>query len=213
MCLGGKITFGKNKTAGLQNLRSGFDCTVNTLAMIEMSVSRWNKNYDKCRSCKTILFNHKGKGLCTRCYPIFNRIEMVKKWKTKESITTIQGFDEKDIYEALDYNIPVSDLKKRVIDCLNSQLFWLRHYGSVENKSYQIDALKLENLLNSIAKCSRCYKSDLFNNDASHIGAMLSKDDQKFIYLRLLKILIYRKGYFNPLSLEFVSTYIRRNHK
>ncbi len=148
----------------------------------------WSRNHQRCISCNSTYFNHKARGLCTKCYRVHRESEKIHKFnddefeiqKNKLPFFTIRHYEEKKII--ITPKILIKELESK-------KLKYLRQYGAIESDNINVDVVKLEMILNEIA--SRCGRKDnLFTNHLMRLNTTFNENQRKIIALKLLEILI-----------------------
>ena len=110
-----------------------------------------------CKNCGTTRRKHIAKGLCVKCYPIFNKLEAVKKWDLKNPKTLKTYFSA---YYLSDLRTFIK-FKTCIAKQLKQRLDWLR--AREEKLKGPIDGLDLEYAFGWLASQAGCKKDNLFH--------------------------------------------------
>ena len=154
----------------------------------------WHIKYQKCTYCRTTLFNHMGKGYCSKCRPILRKIEIITGWdeSRKETLKYFQGLKAGYIEIYIKEGLLIK-MKNYLITELKNQLHYILQYGQIEEGTLKIDGLQLEYILKQINSVSGSYNKKLFEHDATIFNDMFNTEQMNQYYKLLLLILIYRK--------------------
>jgi hypothetical protein len=111
-------------------------------------MATWNEKNKHCKCCTTISWNNRAKGLCVKCYPLVNKIEIVEKWNLKDKATLIgiEGFDNKllnQIIKSKDFE----KCKMEILRQLNNRLALYKNCFSPE----KVTGMSIEILLDNYA--------------------------------------------------------------
>ena len=110
----------------------------------------WSRNHERCTSCKTTLFKHKGNGLCAKCYPIDREIKKMKSLNEKKlDIYIIKNIFIPDIPKLKSKDVRTQkEIIQKEIEF--KKLRYLRQYGCIESGDIVVNIVLLENILNEI---------------------------------------------------------------
>ena len=131
-----------------------------------------------------------GRGLCVPCY----RVDNAKK----KLLTEINAMSTERLFQIKRPELhhsywSVNDREEIVEALLNKEdykLYYLKLYGSIENREMELDLLGFEELLNDLAM--RFGKSAYFyNHKLNHLHDSLSRDQIRDLALRLLKMRLW----------------------
>lgn len=152
----------------------------------------WSKDFKSCKSCDTTIFEHKGKGLCSRCYSANKEIEKLNSSHGQNLELFIYKY------------IPVRDIvslksksvvtQKKIIkkNIEYRRLRYLKFYGLIRKNSLTLDILQLENIFNDVAW--RVTKQErFFTNGLSSFFTRFTKEQRKIIALKLLLMIINKR--------------------
>lgn len=59
----------------------------------------WSRQHATCRNCRTERHAHRGRGYCTRCYPLIRKIEQAQRWNLADPTTLENCFWAGFIYD------------------------------------------------------------------------------------------------------------------
>ncbi len=153
---------------------------------------KWSKHSEKCTSCNTTLFEHKGNGLCSRCYSVSKEVQKLNAATGQDLEMFIYKFipvrDQINIKTKSDIE-QKKTIKKYI---LSKRLGYLKLYGQIENDSLKVDIVRLEDILNEIAR--RVTKQTRFyTNGLLYFDTRFTKEQRKIIALKFLLMLINKR--------------------
>lgn len=151
----------------------------------------WGRKYTACVSCQTIIWEHKRNGLCSKCYPLVKKREIIEKWdiKNKNTLISVSPIDN-EIMEHLVRCGEVDVARKSLIRQINSRLEMFKRY----NSPGQVNGYDIENLLEKIASITNnISEKKLFHSKACCYDEPFTNEQRQIIYKDLLFVLINRK--------------------
>ena len=154
----------------------------------------WSKRFEKCTSCDTVLFEHKGNGLCSRCYSVSKEIEKLNAASGQVLEILIYKFiPVRDVINVKSESIAKQKeiIKKHII---SKRLYYLKLYGQIKNDSLAVDIVRLEDIFNEIGR--RVTKQTRFyTNGLSRLKEWFTEEQRKIIALKLLLMLINKRKF------------------
>ena len=154
----------------------------------------WSKHFEKCKSCNTTLFEHKGNGYCTRCYSAIKEITALNQAFGQ----TLEMFIYKyiPVQEVQKIKAESIEMQKKTLEkcIIYKRLHYLKLYGEIDSDSVDVDILKLENIFNDIA-LRVTNQGRFYTNKLLYFDTRFSKEQRKIIALRLLLMLINKRKY------------------
>jgi len=145
-------------------------------------IPKQSQDLKPCKSCGTTRRKHIAKGLCVKCYPIFNKLEAVKKWDPKNPKTLKTYFST---YYLSDPRTFVK-FKTCIAKQLKHRLDWLR--AREEKMKGPIDGLDLEYKFGWLASKVGCKKDNLFHGLADWFEGNFNKKQRLVLFAVIDKI-------------------------
>ena len=142
---------------------------------------QWTKKFDKCQQCGTSRFDHKAKGLCTRCHSLVKRLEQVERWNLQDP-KSLKGYPGDTRFED-------PDAFKKIKSGFSSQIRERMQFLRDKEKMLEgpIDGLTIEFQLGRIAR--RCgVQKPLFHGMANTIDWNFEPKQKKILYRLLNEI-------------------------
>ena len=151
----------------------------------------WSIFHQKCNSCGTKEWKHKGKGFCFKCYPLIKKKETIIQWDASNK-KTLKAVGPIGV-QAINRLISSGDFEKAkesLLSEIDSKLHLYKIYNSEEN----IEPLTIENFLQRIsALTNNVTDSRLFHGAVTRYQNNFTTDQLKIIGKDLAFILINRK--------------------
>ncbi len=143
---------------------------------------KWTKNYQECRNCGSVRFNHIAKGYCTRCYYIVRKLEQVVRWNLSDS-QTLEGYPNNIIFHKSD---EFKKIKGGFISQLKDRLaFFNTREKALNGPIYGLD---IEYRFRYITRRCRTKNKNLFHGIATYLDHNFSMKQKKILYETLNQI-------------------------
>nr|WP_315246650.1 hypothetical protein [uncultured Flavobacterium sp.] len=154
----------------------------------------WNKNYNKCLSCEGTEWEYRAKGYCTKCYPLIKLKTVLESWNSKDPKTIIPiGPVNQITINLILHSNKVNDVKKGLIDKIDSQIHLYKLYNSPTG-----DAMTIEFLIERVVSFTNNLNNDkLFHGAVTRYRDNLNAQQRKIILKDLAYILINRRVKFD----------------
>lgn len=151
----------------------------------------WSRGNDKCVSCDTEEWDHKGNGHCSKCYPLIKKKEIIKQWNSADP-TTLKAVSPIDKI-ILEHLIELGKLENAKVSLLR-QIYARIYLYTKYNSPGQVDPIAIEYLYERIASITNNVSDQkLFHGAVTRYGANFNNELRKVIYKDLGLILINRK--------------------
>ena len=149
----------------------------------------WSQKHAMCIKCESTFFSHKGHGLCRKCYEFKKRIEKLKNLSKEE-----YGRYIVELLPSDDWTETQNKSKEEIVDIIaplkeDKELRWLKMYGRIQNNTENLDVVKLEIIMNEIAR-NLGKREGFYTLDLLVFDTRFTKGQRKILALKLLKMLI-----------------------
>ncbi len=149
-------------------------------------MDKWSNKFNECLNCSTRRFPHCGRGYCSRCYPIVEKIEQVKLWD-RHKPDTLKGFPRSGVDLSRDF----LKFKNSYGDQYAKRLSSLKYFE--KKLTGPISGLDLEYIIIEVANLSGADGGFLFGHDAGAFESHLDQRQRIFVYEKLHTILEAKK--------------------
>jgi hypothetical protein len=151
----------------------------------------WSRENDKCISCDTEEWEHKGNGHCSKCYPLIKKKEIIKQWNLADPTTlkAVSPVDEQ-ILEHLIRHGELEKAKENLLRQIEARLYLYKKF----NSPGQVDPIAIEYLYERIASITNNVSDQkLFHGAVTRYREIFNNEQRQIIYKDLALILIKRK--------------------
>jgi hypothetical protein len=150
--------------------------------MTRIQRAGWSRKFEKCQQCGTKRFKHKARGLCTRCYWLVRKLELVSHWnlydaKSLTGYPTDMMFHDPKTFEKVH-----SGVAKQIKERLE---FLMRKERKLEGPIYGID---IECQLGRIAQKCHVKNKSMFHGVAGPIDDDFNTKQIKILFELLNEI-------------------------
>jgi hypothetical protein len=147
----------------------------------------WSRKFNRCLECNTSIYPHKSGGFCSRCYRANKEIEKLN------NSDDIEHFKYKYLgvhgIQAISGR-PIANQKQAIRKAIRAKrLYYLKLYGQIESGQLSIEILRLEEIMNEIAR-RLTNKTRFYTNDLMFFATRFSEPQRKIVALKLLKMLV-----------------------
>lgn len=142
----------------------------------------WSANSAKCKNCGTTRRKHEAKGYCSKCYPLFRRIEQSQMWDLNNP-ASLKGYPSAPI---LREPRVFPDVKEGMLKQWKRRLEWFRYRE--QKLTGGITGIDLEYPLCRIARMAGAKTDELFRGYAAVLDEELGPEERRFLF-RLLDMI------------------------
>jgi hypothetical protein len=152
----------------------------------------WSINNERCISCATIEWKHKGNGYCSKCYPIIKKREIIEQWDLSDTTTlkVVSPINEQILDQLIRQN-NFEKARESLLKQIDARLHWYRRY----NSSQEVGSIEIELLLDNIARITT--SQPLFHGAQERYQQTFNNEQRQIIYKDLVLILINTRLYLN----------------
>ncbi len=108
-----------------------------------MLASAWSRQHDRCVNCGVDTYAHKARGYCVQCYPIAQRVRVIKAWRPGQPVPHEMRGDLISDDEIL------SRLRQAWVKEYRRRLARLQWF---EEEPKDVSGLDIEHLVNEVAQ-------------------------------------------------------------
>ena len=149
-----------------------------------MGENSWSKGHPACISCHSANKPHKGKGLCSRCYPIYRKLELISNWEFGKEETLVEfPYKEQKVSRSFFERVKKGLLMEYSLRRSNIQTWSSIPQGFIDGTTF-------EYLFDQICKHCKTRDNNLFHGYANIFDHTFGREQKQELYSLLTHVLL-----------------------
>lgn len=154
----------------------------------------WGKKYNDCISCEGTEWEHRAKGLCSKCYPLDKMKTIIESWDPSDPNTIVPvGPINKITRDLIVKSNKIAEVKHGLISSINARIHLYKLYNTPSG-----EAMTIEQFIERVAAITNNLNQEkLFHGAVTRYQDNFTHEQRKIILKDLTYILINRRVKFN----------------